>query len=46
VALVGHGRDVCRGEPTAGEAALLDGERLVAVARAVPAGWHPAVVLG
>jgi tRNA pseudouridine55 synthase len=45
VALVGHGRDVCRSEPTAGEAALLDGERLVAVARAVPAGWHPAVVL-
>jgi tRNA pseudouridine55 synthase len=45
VALVGHGRDVSRTGPTEGEAVLLDGERLVAVARAVPAGWHPAVVL-
>jgi tRNA pseudouridine55 synthase len=45
VALVGHGRDVVREGPTAGEAALLDGERLVAVARAVPSGWHPAVVV-
>jgi len=46
VALVGHGRDVPRAGPTAGEAALLDGDRLVAVARAVPEGWHPAVVVG
>jgi tRNA pseudouridine55 synthase len=46
VLLVGHGRDVPRAQPTAGEAALLDAGRLVAVARAVPAGWHPAVVLG
>lgn len=45
VALVGHGRDVSRTGPTEGEAVLLDGERLVAVARAVPAGWHPAVVV-
>jgi tRNA pseudouridine55 synthase len=45
VTLVGHGRDVIRPEPTAGEAALLEGGRLVAVAQAVPAGWHPAVVL-
>ena len=45
VTLVGHGRDLARPEPTAGEAALLDGGRLVAVAQAVPAGWHPAVVL-
>ena len=42
---VGHGRTVSRDGPTEGEAALLDGERLVAVARAVPAGWHPVVVL-
>jgi tRNA pseudouridine55 synthase len=42
---VGHGRTVSREGPTEGEAALLDGERLVAVARAVPAGWHPVVVL-
>ena len=46
VVAVGHGRAVTREGPTAGEAALLDGERLVAVARAVPAGWHPVVVLG
>jgi tRNA pseudouridine55 synthase len=45
VTLVGHGRDLARPEPTAGEAALLDGGRLVAVAHAVPSGWHPAVVL-
>jgi tRNA pseudouridine55 synthase len=45
VTRVGQGRDVVRDGPTLGEAALLDGERLVAVARAVPAGWHPAVVL-
>jgi len=42
---VGHGRDVVRPGPTAGEAALLDGERLIAVGRAVASGWHPAVVL-
>lgn len=45
VTRVGHGRDVLRAGPTAGEAALLHGDRLVAVARAVPDGWHPAVVL-
>lgn len=45
VVLVRHGRDVAREGPTAGEAALLDGASLVAVARAAPAGWHPAVVL-
>jgi tRNA pseudouridine55 synthase len=45
LAAVGHGRDVPREGPTQGEAALLDGERLVAVARAVPMGWHPMVVL-
>jgi len=45
VTLVGHGRDVTREGPTEGEAVLLDGDRLVAVARAVPAGWHPAVVV-
>lgn len=45
LAAVGHGRDVPREGPTQGEAALLDGERLVAVARAVPLGWHPMVVL-
>lgn len=42
---VGHGRVVSRDGPTQGEAALLDGDRLVAVARAVPSGWHPVVVL-
>jgi tRNA pseudouridine55 synthase len=42
---VAHGRDVPREGPTEGEAALLDGDRLVAVARAVPLGWHPVVVL-
>jgi tRNA pseudouridine55 synthase len=45
VLLVRHGRDVLRDAPTEGEAALLDGESLVAIARATPAGWHPAVVL-
>ncbi len=39
------GRDVARPGPTEGEAALLDEGRLVAVGRAVPIGWHPAVVL-
>lgn len=39
------GRDVARPGPTEGEAALLDGSRLVAVAKAVPIGWHPEVVL-
>jgi tRNA pseudouridine55 synthase len=43
---VGHGRNVLRDGPTEGEAALLDGERLVAVGSAVPEGWHPVVVLG
>jgi tRNA pseudouridine55 synthase len=45
VIAVGHGRAVSRAGPVDGEAALLDGERLVAVARAVPAGWQPVVVL-
>jgi len=45
LARVAHGRDVAREGPTDGEAALLDGDRLVAVARAVPLGWHPVVVL-
>jgi tRNA pseudouridine55 synthase len=39
------GRDVERPGPTAGEAALVELGRLVAVGRAVPNGWHPAVVL-
>ena len=39
------GRDVLREGPTQGDAALLDAGRLVAVGRAVPQGWHPAVVL-
>ena len=43
--VVAHGRDVSRPGPTEGEAALLLAGRLVAVARAVPGGWHPAVVL-
>ena len=42
---VSHGRPVLREGATAGEAALLAGGRLVAVARAVPGGWHPSVVL-
>ena len=45
VTRVGHGRDVLRAGPTEGEAALLHRDRLVAVAKAVPDGWHPAVVL-
>ena len=40
-----HGRDIPRPGLLEGEAALLEGERLVAVARATPLGWHPAVVL-
>jgi tRNA pseudouridine55 synthase len=44
-AAVLHGRDVARPDSTEGEAALLSDGRLVAVARAVPAGWHPVVVL-
>jgi tRNA pseudouridine55 synthase len=44
-AAVSHGRAVLREGSTAGEAALLGGGRLVAVARAVPGGWHPSVVL-
>ena len=42
---VSHGRAVLREGATAGEAALLARGRLVAVARAVPGGWHPSVVL-
>jgi tRNA pseudouridine55 synthase len=42
---VSHGRSVLREGSTAGEAALLAGGKLVAVARAVPGGWHPSVVL-
>ena len=42
---VSHGRAVLRDGTTAGEAALLAGGKLVAVARAVPGGWHPSVVL-
>jgi tRNA pseudouridine55 synthase len=44
-AAVRHGRDVARPGPTEGEAALLFEERLLAVARGVPGGWHPVVVL-
>jgi len=40
-----HGRDIARPGVLEGEAALLEGERLVAVARAVPGAWHPAIVL-
>lgn len=40
-----HGRAVVRAGPTAGEAALLLGNRLVAVARTTDSGWHPQVVL-
>jgi tRNA pseudouridine55 synthase len=39
------GRDVARPGPTEGEAALLHEGKLVAIARAVPIGWHPALVL-
>lgn len=45
VVTVGHGRTVLRDGPTEGQAALLDGDRLVAVAEAAPGGWHPVVVL-
>ena len=45
VIAVGHGRGVSRAGVTEGEAALLDGGRLVAVARAAPGGWHPMVVM-
>ncbi len=44
-AAVAHGRDVRRAEQPQGEAALFAGGKLVAVARAVPGGWHPALVL-
>jgi tRNA pseudouridine55 synthase len=43
--LVRLGRDVSRPGPTEGDAALVELGRLVAVGRAVPNGWHPAVVL-
>lgn len=39
------GREIARPGPTEGEAALVEGGRLVAVGRASPQGWHPAVVL-
>lgn len=42
---VGHGRSILRAGVSEGEAALLDGDRLLAVARAAPGGWHPVVVL-
>ena len=45
IAGVRVGRDVIRPGPLSGDAALLDGARLVAVGRAVAHGWHPAVVL-
>ena len=40
-----HGRDIPRSGVLGGEAALLEGGRLVAVARAIPGAWHPAIVL-
>ncbi len=40
-----HGRDIARPGILEGEAALLEGERLVAVARAIPGAWHPTIVL-
>ena len=40
-----HGRDVVRPDAVEDEAALCEGDRLVAVARRVTGGWHPAVVL-
>jgi tRNA pseudouridine55 synthase len=40
-----HGRDIVRPGILEGEAALLEGNRLVAVARAVSGAWHPAIVL-
>jgi hypothetical protein len=39
------GREIARPGPTEGEAALVEDGRLVAVGRASPLGWHPAVVL-
>ena len=39
------GREIARPGPTEGEAALVESGRLVAVGRASPQGWHPAVVL-
>lgn len=42
---VSLGRDVARPEVGAGEAALVTEGRLLAVATAVPGGWHPVVVL-
>lgn len=45
IAAVRSGRDVRRDGPAAPEAALVAGGELVAVARATPEGWHPAVVL-
>ena len=44
LAAVSHGRPVAR-DLTTGEAALVREGRLVAVAEATPAGWHPRVVL-
>ncbi len=41
---VSHGRRVRR-QGTIGQARLLDGARLAAVAEATPEGWHPMVVL-
>jgi tRNA pseudouridine55 synthase len=45
VAAVTHGRMVHREGTTDGEAALLADGQLLAVARAVPGGWHPSVVI-
>jgi tRNA pseudouridine55 synthase len=45
VTAVSHGRMVRREGTTEGEAALLADGQLLAVARAVPGGWHPSVVL-
>jgi len=44
-AAVAHGRGVRRDGATEGEAALFADGALVAVARAVPGGWHPSLVL-
>lgn len=43
--LVQHGRNILRAGGTQGESALMLGNRLVAVASAAEAGWHPRVVL-
>lgn len=44
--LVRHGRDLDRPAAGAGEqAALYEGDELIAIARRVSHGWHPAVVL-